>query len=110
MTIDPKKTTPSANIATERSMLLLDEVEKLSWAWLDEQIDDAELERLEHLLATHAEARERHLCCVQMHLNLAEHFAVEPSDATNAANGILPVLGFLGEPIPPVNMPPTESQ
>lgn len=53
---------------------ILDEAESLIWALLDEQIDDVDTAKLSQLLEQDALVRERYLECVQLHVDLMEHF------------------------------------
>ncbi len=60
---------------------LLDEAESLTWALLDDQLDEANATRLTRLLEEHEEARSRYVECVQLHIDLQNHYAGEPTAA-----------------------------
>ena len=64
--------------------LLLDEAESLIWALLDDRIEDADLARLTKMLEEHAEVRARYVGCVQLHVDLHEHFARPAAEAQQA--------------------------
>lgn len=80
----------------ESAVLVLDEAESLIWALLDDQLYEAETTRLAKLLEQHESVRLRYLDCVQLHVDLRDHFAGaaapsgEPGTAKNTA--ILPDL------------------
>jgi hypothetical protein len=59
----------------ESAVLVLDEAETLIWALLDDQLEDAETARLAKLLEDHEAVRRRYLDCVQLHVDLRDHFA-----------------------------------
>ena len=76
-------------------------VQELAWALVDEQITEGELALLDNLLSRDEKARATYIECVQMHADLAAHFAAQrpvPSPASAKSS----VLGFLN-PIPPVD-------
>lgn len=58
----------------EDAFLLLQEAETLIWDLLDERLDDEALGRLTHLLETNASIRAHYIDCVQLHVDLQEHF------------------------------------
>jgi hypothetical protein len=60
---------------------LLEEVESLTWALLDDQLDEADGTRLTQLLEAHEDARARYVECVQLHIDLQNHYAGEPTAA-----------------------------
>jgi hypothetical protein len=53
----------------------LEEAEALIWAMLDEQLDAAEMTRLGKMIEEDAAVRARYIECVQLHVDLSEHFA-----------------------------------
>ena len=59
---------------------LLDEAESLIWALLDDHLDDADTARLCTLMEESAAVRSRYIDCVQLHVDLTEHFGVPPVD------------------------------
>ena len=66
---------------------LRNEAEALIWSLLDDQIDDSGVERLEKLLSEHEAIRRRYVECVQLHVDLTEHFS--PRDRSVAEGDIL---------------------
>jgi len=66
------------------------------WALLDDQIETADIKRLEGLLQENEQVRERYISCVQMHTELHEHF--DKSKLPQVADKLpeSPVLGSLG--------------
>jgi hypothetical protein len=79
-------------------------VQELTWALLDEQINEQEMQLLENLLLADDNARSRYIDCVQLHTDLIGHFANPDSPL---ASGKVPVLGFLGGAAPPVDAQPS---
>ncbi len=73
------------------AQLLLEEAESLIWAMLDDNIDDAEMARLTQMLEEHAPIRQRYVDCVQMHVDLGEHYGRQAADP-EAAACVLPNL------------------
>lgn len=60
---------------------LLEEAEALTWALLDDRLDEADATRLTQLLETHDLVRARYVECVQLHIDLQNHYAGEPTAA-----------------------------
>jgi hypothetical protein len=89
--------TPSA------AELMLDEAESLIWALLDDRIEDADMARLTKLLEEDAAVRSRYVECVQLHVDLQEHFGQPPEGSKQApcVLGHLP-SGFAADIFPPV--------
>lgn len=86
---------------------LLERVQELTWALVDEQISDDEMALLDNLLLSDDQARKRYVECVQLHSELMAHFATEaPGKCTSKS----PVLGFLNAGTPPLcfEFPPAE--
>jgi hypothetical protein len=52
----------------------LDRAEALIWALLDDQLGEAERTELSKLLEEDAAVRVRYVECVQLHVDLAEHY------------------------------------
>ena len=77
----------------------LEEAETLIWSLLDEQLDDAGSLRLATLLEQDAAVRARYVDCVQLHVDLREHFG-QPAEKGNASVVLpnlipgLPLQGF----------------
>jgi anti-sigma factor RsiW len=83
----------------ESAVLLLDEAESLIWALLDDQLETAETTRLTQLLNENEDVRRRYLECVQLHVDLQDHFSAR--EAVAARTPILPNLlpsGLTGAP------------
>jgi hypothetical protein len=78
---------------------VLERVQELTWALLDEDISDDEMSLLDTLLLTGESARSRYVECVQLHTDLMVHF----DDRKNASQtgSTFPVLSFLnsGQPV-----------
>jgi anti-sigma factor RsiW len=89
--------TPSA------AELMLDEAESLIWSLLDDRIEDADLARLTKLLEEDAAVRWRYVECVQLHVDLQQHFG-RPAAGSKPAPCVLGHLpsGFAAESFPPV--------
>jgi hypothetical protein len=86
----------------------LDRTHELTWALLDERITDAEMSELVALLRSDKAARESYIRCIQLHSDLAFHFA-PPQDAKPAKQSTR-VLGFLGSnPLIGLDSPQTDS-
>ena len=75
--------------------VISDRVQELTWALLDEQINDDEFILLDTLLLSDEKARESYLGCTQLHAELMAHFAVPTDAAGPQASTAPPVLGFL---------------
>jgi hypothetical protein len=72
---------------------ILNEAERLIWAMLDEQVDEADTTKLSAMLEEHDEVRRRYLDCVQLHVDLQDHFAA--SNARGDATRRTPILSHL---------------
>lgn len=75
-------------------------VQELTWAMVDEQIDGDGVQLLEGLLLSDDQARSTYVNCIQLHTDLLTHFA---KPAVTGTEGKSPVLGFLGDTVPPIN-------
>jgi hypothetical protein len=73
---------------------VLERVQELTWAMLDEQISDDEFRLLENLLLSDDEARETYVNCIQLHAGLMEHLT-PPTTPAAATGSKSPVLGLL---------------
>ena len=60
----------------------LDRVQELAWALIDERISNGEKAWLDEALCRSEEARRTYLHCIQLHADLAAHFA-PPAPAQN---------------------------
>ena len=78
----------------------LDRAHELSWALLDDHITDAELSELDQLLRTDPKARDSYFRCVQLHAELASHFAPQDKNANKTGAKGTPILGFLNSNTP----------
>ena len=84
---------------SESAVLVLDEAENLIWALLDDQLDSAETTKLAKLLETNEQVRRRYLECVQLHVDLQDHFAgAGAKEAGKPGTPILPNLMTGGTP------------
>ena len=88
---------------------VLERVQELTWALLDEQLNDDEMSLLDSLLLSDDAARRRYVECVQLHTDLISHYA-KPVEKSGALSTRSPVLGFLNAGTPPVgfDLPPAE--
>jgi len=89
---------------------VLERVQELTWALVDEQITDDEMTLLENLLLSDDQARQRYVECVRLHAELTLHYA-QPTPATSGKGpSKSPVLGFLNAGMPPLGfeLPPAE--
>lgn len=92
---------------TNRDILnRVDRIRDLTWALLDDQISDAEVAELERMLEEDSTARANYLRCVQLHTDLAGHFA-PPTPERDRKKTTTPILGFLGEASPTLGTAPT---
>lgn len=80
----------------DSSNAMLDEAEALIWALLDDQIEPADIKKLEALLQEKEEVRQRYISCVQMHCDLQEHFGEAKTPVADSKLPDSPVLGSLG--------------
>jgi hypothetical protein len=86
----------------------LEETEALIWNLLDDQLDDAGFDRLSQLLVKNATMRDRYLQCVQLHVDLQEHFGrqgleaqqdiQQPASGTAVLSDLPGVAGLPGFP------------
>lgn len=75
--------------------LQLEEAETLIWAMLDEQLDRAEMDRLCKMIEENAAIRARYIDCVQLHVDLREHYgraAAEKAPEAVVLANLLPGL------------------
>jgi hypothetical protein len=73
---------------------VLERVQELTWALLDEDISDDEMSLLDTLLLTGESARNRYIECVQLHTDLMVHFD-DRNKNTSKSGSNSPVLSFL---------------
>jgi hypothetical protein len=88
----------SAKNADDR--LIPDRVQELTWALLDEQINEDEFILLDNLLLSDEKARESYIGCVQLHTDLMAHFALPPADTGSKVGSESQILGFLNPSTP----------
>jgi anti-sigma factor RsiW len=74
MSQDDKSRRPAAADAR------LNEAENLIWALLDERLDDADMRRLSQMIEDDAAVRARYIECVQLHVDLREHFGRQAAE------------------------------
>jgi hypothetical protein len=84
--------------------MVLERIQELTWALLDETITDDEKSLLDTLLLTGDAARNRYLECVQLHTDLTFHFA-EPVKAGAKSGSPATVLSFLNAGTATLDMP-----
>ncbi len=80
-------------------------VQELTWALIDDQINSDEFQLLDSMLLSDDAARGEYVNCVQLHTDLMAHFA---KPAANTAADKSPVLGFLSEGVPPLDVQSTQ--
>jgi hypothetical protein len=80
--------------------VISDRVQELTWALLDEQINDDEFHLLDNLLLSDEKARGAYVGCVQLHADLMSHFAVPTGPAGSKVANNSPLLGFLNSDSP----------
>ncbi|HMO64223.1 MAG TPA: hypothetical protein PKE47_03175 [Verrucomicrobiota bacterium] len=85
--MDQNDLTPS-----ESAVLVLEEAENLIWALLDEQLDAADATKLAGLLEQNDAVRRRYIECVQLHVDLQDHFAAAQAAGSPPATPVLPNL------------------
>src|SRR5688572_13093227 len=88
----------SANNADDR--VISERVQELTWALLDEQINDDEFKLLDNLLLADEKARSSYVDCVQLHAGLMSHFAALPAKTGSKAGSGSQILGFLNSGAP----------
>jgi hypothetical protein len=74
---------------------VLDRVQELTWALLDDEIKDDEFSLLDTLLLSDDHARNRYVECVQLHVDLLAHYAAADAAKSPKDGGKPSVLGFL---------------
>ena len=80
--------------------VISERVQELTWALLDEQINDDEFMLLDNLLLSDEKAIKSYLGCTQLHADLMAHFAVPSADTSSKAGSTSPILGFLNSDVP----------
>jgi hypothetical protein len=92
---------PDDSVVSER-------VQELTWALLDEQINDDEFLLLDNLLLSDEKARGSYVGCVQLHTDLLLHFAAATASPTAKSGSGAQILGFLNAEVPLGFQSPTE--
>ena len=80
--------------------VISDRVQELTWALLDEQINDDEFHLLDSLLLSDEKARGSYIGCVQLHADLISHFAAMPSKTGSKLGSESQIFGFLNSDAP----------
>ena len=80
--------------------VISERVQELTWALLDEQINDDEFMLLDNLLLSDEHARKSYVGCVQLHTDLMSHFAALPAKTGSKAGSGSQILGFLNSGAP----------
>lgn len=80
--------------------VISDRVQELTWALLDEQINDDEFGLLDNLLLSDEKARGSYLGCVQLHADLMAHFALSTGPTGANPENQSRILGFLNSDMP----------
>jgi hypothetical protein len=75
--------------------VISERVQELTWALLDEQINDDEFHLLDNLLLSDEKARSTYLGCSRLHADLLNYFAVPTGAAGSKVANNPPLLGFL---------------
>jgi hypothetical protein len=96
----------SSDRSPRRDATVSERVQGLTWALVENEIDEDELRLLENLLLSDDTARETYVDCVQLHTDLLSHFA--DAGKQPPAGGKSPVLGFLAGDAPPMDVQPTQ--
>ncbi len=106
---NPRHSNPARPAQPDRDPVVNERVQELTWALVDEQINDDEMRLLDNLLLSDETARETYIGCVQLHTDLIEHFR-QPAKPTATRTGKSLVLGFLSDDASGVGLqaPPSE--
>lgn len=81
--------------------LLLEEAETLIWDLLDDEMDDQAIGRFTQLLEESPAVRARYIDCVQLHVDLQDHFgrkSAQESGASTEAVVLQHLPGLVGLP------------
>jgi hypothetical protein len=89
-----KNSQPNANKPhlDDSQQLVLERVQELTWALLDDNISDDEMSLLDTLLLTGDDARNRYIECVQMHTDLMAHYAAPGKSGSTNGPAVLSLL------------------
>lgn len=83
---------------------VLERVQELTWALLDDTITEDEMSLLDTLLLTGDAARNRYVDCVRLHTDLMIHFN-DPATASGKSGAKSQVLSFLNTGTTTLDMP-----
>ncbi len=84
---------------------LLERVEELTWALVDDHIDEAEVAQLEKLLLEHESARKTYVECMQMHADLHLMFNKKAGVGVRTGSSRLPAAVVNALPMTSAAMP-----
>jgi hypothetical protein len=86
----------------------LAQAEEMIWSLLDGNLPEADRARLEEMIKDDGDIRNRYVECVQLHTDLAEHFAgrAKLNISEQPTSSDSPVLGSLDNTIPSVEAGP----
>ncbi|MEX0867619.1 MAG: hypothetical protein WD030_09690 [Pirellulales bacterium] len=87
------------------SELLLERVEELTWALVDDHIDEAEIAQLETLLLENESARKTYVECMQMHADLHFMFNQKAGATVRSGSSRLPAAVVNALPMASAAMP-----
>jgi anti-sigma factor RsiW len=79
---------------SKRTEAMLEEAEALTWALIDDQLNEADAAKLAQLLEQHEQARARYIECAQLHVDLQDHFT-PPTDAEGKSPGVVVLPNLL---------------
>lgn len=82
--------------ANYRNANPIERVRELTWALVDDHIEDTEWRELQKLLTDSAEARFAYIEAMQLHTDLLFHFRDQLADEAGVKSGTT-VLSFLGD-------------
>jgi hypothetical protein len=94
--VDLGKALRRGDTSTDRAgdSAVIERVQKLTWALLDEQITNDEMSLLDSLLLNDGQARKCYIECVQLHC-LTANYVTPVTHTTPKGTTTSPVLGFL---------------
>lgn len=88
---------------------LLSLVQELTWMLMDDRLEPSQLDMLEQLLKENATARQTYLECVQLHVDLKEHFGSLPQIKL-PGQAQVPAGKTKALPLAPLALPPELGQ
>jgi hypothetical protein len=95
---------------SSRTQSLLEEAEALTWSLLDDQLDEVDAARLTALLEKSEAARARYVECVQLHVDLQNHFAASDEVAPETSPSVVVLPNLLPGGLPGIQSRPTVSE